>query len=173
MLTEFVTLKNLAQEMGLDRSNMRKYVINAGFVPARIRTPESRGQLTLALTSADADAIRNLRDREGYLKIKAVSEKNGKGWFYIIQLVPKLKPERVKLGFTSNLDSRLSAHQTAAPTARIVGNWPCRKAWEIAAIDSITREGCQSLSNEVVDCNSLDELLDRAQEFFDQMPNRL
>ena len=172
MPTEFVTLKDLAQEMRLDRSNLRKYVIDAGITFVKIRTPESRGQLTLALTPANADEVRDLRDREGYLKIRAVAGDNGDGWFYIIQLVPDLKPQRIKLGFTSNVGSRLSAHRTAAPTAKVIETWSCRKVWEVAAIDSVTREGCASLSGEVFDCDSLDSLIDRAQGFFDQMPNQ-
>ena len=172
MSTEFVTLKDLSQELGLDRSNLRKYVIDAGLTFAKVRTSESRGQLTLALTPVDADEIRDRRDREGYLKIKAVAGDNGDGWFYIIQLVPDLKPQRIKLGFTGNVDSRLSAHRTAAPTAKVLEAWPCRKVWEVAAIDSTTREGCAPLSGEVFDCDSLDNLIGRAQGFFDQMPDQ-
>lgn len=44
----------------------------------------------------------------------------GYGFFYIIQLIPEVLPNRVKIGYTDNLDVRLKEHQTAAPTAKLI-----------------------------------------------------
>jgi hypothetical protein len=38
---EFVSLKQLAGELGLDRSNTRKYVLKSGVRPHKRRTPDS------------------------------------------------------------------------------------------------------------------------------------
>jgi hypothetical protein len=170
---EYVTLRELSKMLNMDTSNARKYGKKMGFVFTKIRTPESRGQLTLALTRKDAETLCELRERQGFTgkKISDANITNGEGYFYIIQLIPDLKPNRVKLGFATDVDARLQAHRTSAPTAIIVKYWPCKKTWECAAIASITRIGCISLSNEVFDCDNLDSLIERAELFFSIMPS--
>jgi len=140
-----------------------------------VRTPESRGQLTLALTPEDAEAIRELRNRQGFAisgKERRVVIDNGWGWFYVIQVIPDLAPNRVKLGFTKDTESRLQAHRTAAPTAQLVKAWSCKRIWEVAVIDSVTRVGCQLVANEVFDCDDIDVLLSLCDDFFGVMPMR-
>jgi hypothetical protein len=168
MEQQYVTLKELAQELGLDRSNMRKYVLAKGLVPVRVRTPDSRQQLTLALLSTEAELVREWRSGEGF--VLSTPMENGNGYFYIIQLVPDLDGRRLKFGFTNSLEARLQAHRTASPTAILLASWPCQRAWEQAAIASITRQDCTLLSNEVYVCNSVDEAKDRAASFFNLMP---
>jgi hypothetical protein len=92
------------------------------------------------------------------------------GYFYIIQLVPEALPERVKLGYADDAKQRLREHQTSAPTAKIVGKWPCKRYWEQTAIDSITREKCKLVLNEVYE-TEIEALLGRAEEFFSLMPD--
>jgi len=169
----YITLKELAREFGLDRSNVRKYVLSAGFEPVKIRTPESRGQLTLALTMEDAEAVRELRNKEGFLKVRAVNGSDG-GYFYVAQLLPEVKPKRVKLGHTNNVKARLSSHQTVAPNVVLLGEWACKRTWEAAVIASITRvgSGCVKVGQEVFDCDNLTDLVDRAQKFFEIMPKQ-
>ena len=173
MSSDVILLKTLADELGLDRSNMRRYVIKNGVEFLRVRTLDSRGQLTLALTPEDAETIRELRRTQGYTAKgrvgKPVLSDNG-GWFYIIQLVPDLEAERVKLGYASDVGVRLTAHQTAAPTAALLKSWPCKRNWELAAIASITREDCKQLSGEVFIAGDLDFLVGRGDAFFAIMP---
>jgi len=166
-----VLLKDLADELGLDKSNMRRYVLKQGFQPIKVRTPESRGQKTLALSNEDAEAIRALREEQGFLSIRSIND-NGKGWFYIIQLLPDLKPDRVKLGFTNSVESRLQAHRTAAPTAKVLRAWPCKRTWEVAVIDCITQVHCSTVGFEVFDCEKLDALIEKAETFFSLMPSQ-
>jgi hypothetical protein len=85
---EFVSLKQLAAELGLDRSNMRKYVLKSDVHPHRRRTPDSGRQLTLALTVEEADQIRAKRREEGFLGASKVMSKEV-GCFYVIRLVPE------------------------------------------------------------------------------------
>jgi len=173
MNEDYVLLKDLATEIGLDRSNARKYVLKAGFSMFKVRTPESRRQLTLALTPEDAETIKELRQSQGY----AVGKHPGKaiidnncGWFYIIQLVPELEPGRVKLGFAGDVDARLQAHKTAAPTAELLKAWPSKRSWEPAIIASLTREHCELISDEVFTVDDLDSLIDRGNTFFSLLP---
>jgi DNA-binding IclR family transcriptional regulator len=166
---DYVLLGDLAQEWGLDRSSARRYVLKAGFSFLKVRTEESRGQLTLALSVEDAENLREIRRDEGYTGRVVVD--NGAGFFYVIQLVPELEPGRVKLGFASDVEARLRAHRTAAPTARLLKAWASKRSWEVAAIDSLTKEGCEPLSGEVFEVDSLDDLVGRGDAFFSLMPS--
>lgn len=167
---DFVTVAALAQEWGLDRSNARKYIMSLGLSFLKVRAPGGRGQKMIALTLEDAECARQAREDDGFVgSTVVVTESNG-GYFYIAQLVPDLDKRRVKLGFASNVDARLQAHRTAAPTAELVKAWPCKKVWEQAVIDSITRMESQSLSGEVFVCDSVSDLTERADEFFALMP---
>ena len=93
------------------------------------------------------------------------------GYFYIIQLIPELMPQRVKIGYTDSLEVRLSSHQTSAPTAKYVKTWECKRSWDQAAMDSITRQGCELIINEVYEGN-IDGFIARGDAFFAVMPNR-
>ena len=172
-MSEFVLLKNLAEEFGLDRSSIRRYVLKNNFEPLKVRTIGSRGQLILALTTEDAESVREMRRMQGYTTKSRIGKPvmdNGEGVFYIIQLVPELEPERVKLGFSRDMESRLSAHRTAAPTAKLLETWPCHRNWELAVIASITRTECNPLSDEVFVVQDIEALIERGAGFFALMP---
>lgn len=68
MADDFVSLKLLAAELGLDRSNMRKYALKTGVRPHKRRTADSAGQLTLAVTAAEAELLRTKRSEQGSLE---------------------------------------------------------------------------------------------------------
>jgi hypothetical protein len=92
------------------------------------------------------------------------------GSFYLIQLVPKSLPNRVKIGFADNVEKRLAEHRTAAPTAKLLKAWPCKRSSDYAAMDSITRDGCKLVLNEVYE-GSVEGFLERGERFFAVMPN--
>lgn len=92
------------------------------------------------------------------------------GYFYLIQLVPEALPNRIKVGFADNVERRLTEHRTAAPTARLLKAWPCKRSWDYAAMDSITRENCRLVLNEVFE-GDVEGFLRRAESFFSVMPN--
>lgn len=165
---KYVSVKQLAKGWGIHTSNARRYVLAQGFAFEKQRTATSGGQLANVLSQEDAEAIRAIREAQGFTG-KVVAN-HTQGWLYIVRLIPDLDPLRVKLGFASDVKARLQAHRTAAPTARLVKSWSCRRTWEQAAIDSITRMGCKLISNEVFQCDDLDALTRRADEFFNLMP---
>lgn len=167
-MQEYVSLKQLAREWGIDSSNARKYVLAQGFSFLKRRTASSHGQLANVLSKEDAETITAIREEQGFTGKIVMG--NGEGWFYIIQLIPELGPLRVKLGFASNVQNRLQAHRTAAPTAQLVKAWPCKRVWERAVMDSVTREGCELIANEVFECDDLIMLQNRGDEFFALMP---
>ena len=120
-------------------------------VDAHHSSPDAVFYLCLQNTNGDSSAF----DRFGY--------------FYIIQLVPEALPNRVKIGYTDNLNTRLREHQTAAPTATFLGHWKCEWLWDQAAMDSITRIDCHLVMNEVYE-GDIEGFLNRAEEFFSLMP---
>ena len=62
-----ITLKELAEELGIDRSNLRKYVVAEGISTFTVRKLSSRGQKMLALLPEDANRVRGgLAWRTGY-----------------------------------------------------------------------------------------------------------
>jgi hypothetical protein len=169
-IEEFVSLKQLAEAIGLDRSNTRKYVLKLGIKPHKRRTPDSRNQLTLAVTKDEAERIITERETQGFTSSAKIVESDI-GVFYVIQLVPDLDPRRVKLGFALNLNERLAQHKTAAPTATVMKSWPCRRAWELTAMDCLSSENCRLILNEVFECDDLDALLRHGNDFFALLPN--
>jgi len=167
---EYVSLKRLAQELGMDRSHARRYVLNLGVTPAKRRTPDSGGQLTLTVSGQEADFIRRTRQEQGFLDSqRPVSSESG--FFYAIQLVPELAPGRVKLGFADIVETRLAQRRTSAPTARLLRSWPCRRSWERTAIDALSAIGGELVLNEVFEFPDIDALLRRGDEFFHLLPD--
>jgi hypothetical protein len=169
--SEFVSLKQLAEALSMDRSHARKYILKQGFKPEKRRTSDSGGMLALSFTKEEAERIIALRRDQGFFGAslaKPVSEE--KGVFYVIQLVPEYDPNRIKLGFTSDIEDRLQHHRTSAPTAVVKKVWPCRKSWEVTAIAAITAIGCKLILGEVFECENLEQLLVRAEAFFSLLP---
>ncbi len=94
------------------------------------------------------------------------------GLFYILDLIPEADINRLKFGFTSNVVNRLKQHQTTAPTAKVIRTWPCKRVWEVAAMDVIGRGESQvgHERSEVFDVYSVEEVIHRGDQFFSMMP---
>ena len=166
----YVSLKHLAEQMGLDRSNARKYVLKIGIKPKKRRTADSGGQLALTVTEREAERVLEHRKQMGF----SSSEKSvdtDTGVFYVIQLVPELDPKRIKLGFANDLADRLSQHRTAAPTAKTLKSWPCRRSWEGTVMDCLAAVSCQHVLNEVFECDDVEALLAKGDALFGLLPS--
>lgn len=166
---EFVSIKDLARRLGMDRSHARRYVRKLGYTFHKRRTVDSGNQLTLCVIRAEADRIVSERAEKGFLESTVVAVSDV-GLFYVIQLVPDLDPSRLKLGFAENLEQRLSQHRTAAPTARVLRAWPCKRSWELTAIDALTHVNCRLILNEVFECDAPEALVERGDAFFSMLP---
>jgi hypothetical protein len=151
MSDEYISLKQLAGELGMDRSHARKYVLNLGVTPAKRRTRESGGQMTLPVSAQEAEFIRHTREEQGLLDSqKPVASENG--FFYAIQLVPEFAPGRVKLGF-ADIQPRIIAGTYAARTtscglvgqAIVLGGLPLARA-EAGDINRSPCPGTQKLN---------------------------
>jgi hypothetical protein len=170
MTQDFVSLKRLAHELGMDRSHARRYVLRQGIMPHKRRTQDSQNQLTLAVTRGEAESIIAKRREEGFLgSTKSVVKEVGA--FYVIRVVPELDPRRIKLGFADDVATRLAQHRTAAPTAIVVKSWPCKRAWEATVTDCLTAVGCRLILNEVFECDDVSALIARGDLLFELLPS--
>lgn len=171
-ISDYVLVKDLAEELGVDRSVLRRWILRRGFEPIKVRAPGTAGQLALALSWEEADEVREQRLREYDIDDEGEISflDDGLGWFYIIQIVPELEEGRVKLGFTNDVNARLVAHKTVVPTAEVLRTWPCNRKWEYAVIESVTRTGCTVLSREVFIFHNLEDLIKNCEAFFSIMP---
>ena len=168
--SDWVSLKELAERLGLDRSNARKLLGKYGLTPARRRMPDTGNQVCLVITKRQALELIKLREDEGFLNSgKPVSV--DVGFFYIIQLVPELEPKRLKFGFATDVSERLNQHRTAAPTAVLVKSWLCKKAWEVTIMDCLTAGGCEVIRNEVFECTDVEKVVAKGDELFSVLPD--
>ena len=166
-----VPLRDLAGELGMDRSHLRKFVLGLGIEPLRVRTEASGNQLTLAVTAQDAAWVREARQSAGFARnaTRLALVANGTGYLYVVCMDREARASRVKIGFTVSLDDRMRDYRIANPGADLVCSWPARRSWEGAARDSLTVEA-DHVSGEVYDCADLDGLEKRGDAFFRVMP---
>ncbi len=167
---QLVPLRLLARELRVDRSHFRRYVLRLGITPQRRHTPDSGKKLVVTVTAEEADRIRAARREQGY-DLQTGEADETVGVFYVVQLVPELDPNRVKLGFADDADTRLAQHRTAAPTARLLKTWPCKRSWEFTVIDALSTAGCKLILNEVYECCDLARLLAHGDQLFALLPD--
>ncbi len=170
-MAEMVSIPELAKRLNVDSTTVRRLIARES---EALQLQLQRGKGDKLLLSQD-DAHRLVASYEARRgPVTTVDQQAAAydryGAFYIIQLVPEALPTRVKLGFADNVARRLTEHQTAAPTATLLKAWPCKRSWDYAAMDAITREGCKLVLNEVYE-GDVQGFLDRAAEFFAVMPN--
>lgn len=167
-MNDKIKFTEIAKRLGIHQSTARRAVER--FATQLGITPIKGKQNILYLSRKDTDifithyeAISDRKVEETEVSLKRF------GHFYIVQLVPEIIPNRVKLGYTDNLEHRLSENKTAAPTLKLLKSWPCKRSWDYAAVDCITREGCELVLNEVYE-GEIQGFIDRAEVFFNIMP---
>ena len=165
---KYVTLKELSIKLGLDRSNLRRYVLKHGISFTKVRG--SKKQLELALPIEDAEQVIELRQSQGFYRNVKEPINESNGFFYVVQLIPEFDKSRLKFGFTTDPSSRMAAFKTSSPTAKFMKTWPCRKEWEKTAIASIIRTESVHIANEVYECNPPENAIQRGEEFFRLLP---
>ena len=169
----YVLLSDLADEIGMDRSHLRRYAIKNDIELLKVRTPQTQNQKTLVVTVEDAELIKDLRSKSGYTfgdnEVAPMAGTGEQGFFYLILLVPELSRTRIKIGFAGNLDDRLDAHRTTCPTLQLLKAWPCKRSWEKVVIDCSSVE-CKRVGVEVFDCDNPDAMISKVDAFFALMP---
>lgn len=167
------TYREIADELGVSIDTVRRNVESQedklNLVPIKRKTSSSKGALVACLSSDDAENFIRFYSNRGNTKSDSSSNRNY-GYFYLIQLIPEFQPDRVKVGFADDVKKRFKEHQTASPTAKLIGYWHCKRAWDQAAMDSITRTDCEYVLNEVYE-GDIEGFVNRAKEFFRIMPD--
>lgn len=172
-MPEMVTVAGIAKRLNLDQRTVGRLIARE---KEALQLTLHRGKADKRLLTRD-DADKLIASYEARRGPMAESAEAGEaptydryGYFYLIQLVPEALPNRVKIGFADNVERRLTEHQTAAPTARVVKAWPCKRSWDFAAMDSVTRTGCKLVLNEVFE-GEVQGFIERADAFFAVLPH--
>lgn len=176
-MSDQIQYREIAKRLGVDDSTVRRLIAKHGpslaITVQKGRSNTSNSKWTHFISREDADRLIAF-----YEKQNAVIDRDDDGiddqiqdfgYFYLIQLVPEALPNRIKVGYTDDLDQRLRDHQTAAPTARVIASWPCKRSWDYAAMDSVTRADCRWVLNEVWEGDP-EGFAKRAAAFFANMP---
>jgi len=172
-MEKYVTFQEAANENDVGIDTIRRNAKKLELEITRKKTSSSKGALVNCLLRDDADKLKAFFDqRQNYEFDSSSSDVSIQryGYFYLIQLVPEALPNRVKIGYTDNLEQRLSEHRTAAPTSKLLKSWECKRSWDQAAMDSITRNNCKHVLNEVYE-GDIDNFIERGDIFFNNMPN--
>jgi hypothetical protein len=176
---ERIAIVDLADDLQVRKQRIFKILPRLGIRPTQRREPTRGNQNVATVSHSEASAIRaeievsagtSGSESSSQLGRVALSYSDDVGFFYIIQLEPEHDPGRIKVGFTMDLDGRLRKHRCSAPFAQYLRNWPCRRVWERAAVDCVTK-GCQQLHTEVFRAASLDHIAAQAHSFFTMMPS--
>ena len=171
----YITVKDLANELGMDRSHCHRFVRKLGIETCPVRPPGTRGSPLNAISLEDAENVKKERERQGYSvanKDPRVPRwnKNG-GQFYLVALDPEMRPERLKFGYAQDVQRRLSVHRTSAPEAKLLASWPAKETWERCVIDALT-VGCEQVSPEIYDCTDVDAVIEKGDRMFDLLPSQ-
>jgi hypothetical protein len=172
-MAEMVKIAEIAKRLGVDQTTVRRLIARESDV-LQIVLHRGKGD-KLLLTKDDAERlIASNEARRGPVSASADGSDTAKydryGYFYLIQLVPEALPNRVKIGFADNVEKRLAEHRTAAPTAKLLKAWPCKRSRDYAAMDSIARNGCKLVLNEVYE-GDINGFVERGDTYFGVMPN--
>lgn len=176
MEAQFVTLKELSAELGLDRSHCRKFVLSLGIETFPVRLPGTRGSPLSAVTEADAGKVRLERQNRGFhnpsdelatASPRLVTETQGS--FYVIALDPEARPNRLKFGYSQSVQGRLAEHRCVAPGAELLGAWPAQRSWEPCIMAALS-VGAEQVGPEVFDVEDLGATMDKAERFMGMLP---
>ncbi|MBW8051986.1 MAG: hypothetical protein FVQ77_16925 [Cytophagales bacterium] len=172
-MASYRTYKEIADELGVSIDTVRRNVTSQKaelkLEPKKQKTPTSKGALVACLTSDDAEKLIRFYKTRGTPKSELNNNRNF-GYFYLIQLIPEFQPNRVKIGFADDVNKRFREHQTSSPTAKLLGSWSCKRAWDQAVMDCVTRTDCQLVLNEVYE-GDIEGFMERAEQFFGMMPD--
>ena len=178
MNQECISVIDAASEIGLDKRNVFKILKRLGIETflERSSSPNHRGQAIAHISLEDFESLRNDMASKVTTPLAADSDTADleyvpieAGNFYVIQLEPEHDCGRFKVGFAVSIAERLRSHRCAAPFAKLVKSWPCRRVWERTAIDCVTA-GCEQLHTEVFRTSELAGVITRCDQFFSMMP---
>lgn len=87
------------------------------------------------------------------------------GLFYVAQVAPEHSQSRIKLGFSTCIETRMVKHRVVSPNIKLLRTWECRKKWERVGIDYLSRS-CTPVGSEVYECYDIPSLLKLGDKLF-------
>lgn len=87
------------------------------------------------------------------------------GLFYVALVAPEFSSTRVKLGFTTDIDTRMNKHRVVSPNIRILKSWKVKRKWERVGIDYLSKY-CTPVGSEVYECHNIPGLLKSGDKLF-------
>lgn len=166
-----ISIIDIARNHGRRKQAIHRIVRKLGLNVENVVGERTRGQKASHIAVRDYETHRSQFDapiRPGKLA-DASDSPAAHAVFYLILTEPELDPGRFKVGFSADIEERLRHHRTAAPFSELVRHWPCKALWEKTAIDCVA-DGCQQLGPEVFRADSIEDVIRRADQFFDLMP---
>lgn len=170
MSEDLISVIDIANEVGKRKQSVFKILRRLGIETQKLRGPDARGQLSSYISKSDYKLIKEQLESSTDTDQENAPGPSENGVFYLIQLEPDHDPNRIKLGFASNLAERLRSHKCSAPFSTVIKSWPCKLLWEKTAIECVT-SNCERLHTEVFRANSISEVLEKCESFFALMPN--
>ncbi len=162
MEEKLYTIKEVAQAVGRDRSITLKNIKKHDIPIVMIKTPDTNGQKTVALTE---DAYKQFLDLSGVYgvtsKKKYVASANEKGVFYLINPIPAHSKTRIKFGYTFSIDERVKEYKTICPDMEIVKTWPIKKYQEKTIIDMAITKSDKRIGTEIYEIADVNETIAR------------
>jgi hypothetical protein len=160
-----VLVRDLAHEVRQHRVSLLKDLKKRGCPLVEVRDPSTGNQKAKAISRTDADAYIAAREAEGFGRsIKKAS--SNEGFIYAVAPDPELRPSRIRVGWTTALDQRLSCYRAIAPDLRVLRIWPAKtQAIEVAALMAAERFGTR-VGQELFDASSVDALLRGLDDLF-------
>ena len=165
-----ISIIDIAQNHGRRKQAIHRIVHKLGLNVENVVGERTRGQRASHITVRDYETHRRQFDTPPAANLVDASDSPAAhAAFYLILTEPDLDPGRFKLGFSADLEERLRHHRTAAPFSKLIRQWPCKALWEKTAVDCVA-DGCERLGPEVFRADSVEDVIRRADQFFDLMP---
>jgi hypothetical protein len=123
-----ILLKDMAKELGLEKSWIRKMIKRLGLNAIQVRLPETGNQSCLALSPADYEFLKQHRKDRGFDSQKSFKPLDEN--LYIVEIDPEMRPGRIKVGISGNPEGRFSSYRTTNPGMVALRIYPAPMACE-------------------------------------------
>ena len=157
-MEDYILIKEVAIELGLDRSTTLKTVKRLNIPTVKVRDIKAGGQLCSAVNREGFDLLISTRETSGFGQGPRKECNTSRNVCYIIQVNPERMPERIKVGVSTDMQGRLSTYRTICPEASIVAAWYAPASCEGYMI-AVGQEHGEQVGAELFDIEDVESFL--------------
>lgn len=159
----YISLKEASTQLKMDKGNL--YHLIKKLKIKMDKTRESNGHTINIIELSDFEKIKNYRQNplSNNKKITNIDYENGV--FYVIQPIPEYNLNRIKVGFSNNIDTRKLQYSTICPSTNIIKTWQCKRCWEKTIIAQSTSSE-QKLGEEIFEVKDLEQFIKKLDFIF-------